>query len=82
MDLLSNVTSIIKNGYSYRKQVVRVPNSKLCQGCLFILYKLGYIQNFTIESKKNITVFLIHQVFVVYRAFQHQEGVLMRKQKD
>jgi len=58
MDLLSNVTSIIKNGYSYRKQVVRVPNSKLCQGCLFILYKLGYIQNFTIESKKNITVFL------------------------
>jgi small subunit ribosomal protein S8 len=58
MDLLSNATSIIKNGYNFRKQVVQVPNSKLCQGCLLILYKLGYIQNFTITNKKNITVFL------------------------
>ena len=58
MDLLSNATSIIKNGYNFRKQLVQVPNSKICQGCLSILYKLGYIQNFTIKNKKNITVFL------------------------
>jgi small subunit ribosomal protein S8 len=58
MDLLSNTVSIIKNGSIYHKQVVQVPNSKLCQNCLTALYKLGYIQTFTIKNKKYINVFL------------------------
>jgi len=58
MDLLSNLTSSIKNGYSARKNSIVAQNSKLCVSVLTILYKLGYISNFTIVDKKKINILL------------------------
>lgn len=52
MDLLSNLSSSIKNGYLANKNSVIIHNSKLCISVLHILYKLGYISNFTIIDKK------------------------------
>ena len=58
MDILSNLISIIKNGYLAHKNSVIVGNSKLCVSVLQMLYKLGYISNFSIINKKEIIVLL------------------------
>lgn len=58
MDLLSNMVSIIKNGYNLKLTNVEIANSTLCANVLLLLYKLGYIKGYTIKNKKKIIVFL------------------------
>jgi small subunit ribosomal protein S8 len=58
MDLLSNMISIIKNGCNLKLKVVEIPNSNLCVKVLLILYKLGFINGYSLQSKKKVLVYL------------------------
>ena len=58
MNLLSNMISIIKVGYSARQLQVVVQNSKICVNVLSTLYKLGYIRGFVVKDKKSVVVLL------------------------
>ena len=58
MNLLSNMVSIIKVGFTAKHLSVAVQNSKLCISVLGIMYKLGYIRGFVISNKKQIIVLL------------------------
>lgn len=58
MDLISNMISIIKNGYNLKLTKVEIMNSKICLNILLILYRLGFIKGYLIKNKKTIIIFL------------------------
>jgi small subunit ribosomal protein S8 len=58
MDLLSNMVSIIKNGYNLKLKTVEISNSILCTKVLLILYRLGFINGYYIKNKMKVIVYL------------------------
>lgn len=54
MDPISNMLTIIKNGYLARKQFVTAPNSRLKKEIAKKLAEAGYIGNVTVSENKRI----------------------------
>lgn len=59
MDPISDMLTIIRNGCRAQKQEVTVPYSRLKTEILRVILEEGYINNFTLDSKKRkITIML------------------------
>ncbi len=59
MDTISDMLTIIRNGCRVHKQEVTVPYSRLKTEILRVLLEEGFVNNFTLDSKKKkITVML------------------------
>lgn len=54
MDPISNMLTIIKNGYLARKQFVTVPNSRVKKEIVKKLAETGYIGDVTVSEDKRI----------------------------
>ena len=62
MDPISNMLTIIKNGYLARKQYVSAPNSRLKKEIAKKLAEAGYIGNVTVsENKRIIKIDLVYK---------------------
>ena len=48
----------IKNGQLAKKEYICQPMDKLCLKILEIIYKEGYIKNYSIDDQKNIRIWL------------------------
>jgi ribosomal protein S8 len=58
MSLVANMISSIKVACNAKLLTTKIQNSKFCALILSVLYKLGYIRGFIVNSNKTITVLL------------------------
>jgi small subunit ribosomal protein S8 len=58
MDYISDMISRIRNNLNKKFSDVIILNSKICLNILYILYRLGYINGFSILNKNYIKVYL------------------------
>jgi small subunit ribosomal protein S8 len=58
MDYISDMISRLKNSSNKKLSDVIILNSKICLNILYILYRLGYINGFSILNKRYIKVYL------------------------
>ncbi len=59
MDPIADMLTIIRNGCRVQKQEITVPYSRLKTEILRVMLEEGFINNFTLDSKKrNITIML------------------------
>jgi len=52
-DPIADLLTRLRNGHMAKKSAVSVPNSKIKQAILEVLYKEGYIENYTVGQSEN-----------------------------